>query len=372
MAEIPPYPLYNRSYLLYRLSPLHTPDASLLTPSSLKTHAQRLTSQLKGDSLRNFDLGINVDPEGSTLASLGPLEHCSWDSLGDEDAWITQHRHLVDADTSLVSTQQGTQIRGVQVTLDYEKTSYNALLLCDPDHITSPPSFTSLPLLMLKMPAPIREIFLNYLATAFDTRHAPLDLSSSFLTSTLETYLRRLTTPNSPQTVKSIVNEVSLQLSFDSPSLSHIDVTLAADDIPKFLDRGKHINPDTPFTAALSLYLKSHMALDVSHPGVNISRLSCAAFNLGNDRIRFSVPEATEISMMSSSETENSDLSPAQLAFQDVYAALVREAAGKGMFLTTGEDARGTGSSTPSAEAAGGARRGMARRGRPRSVARGT
>ena len=42
MSDIPPYPLYNRTYSLFRLSPLHHGDAPLLADRALRTHAKRL------------------------------------------------------------------------------------------------------------------------------------------------------------------------------------------------------------------------------------------------------------------------------------------------------------------------------------------
>jgi len=189
MAEYPPYPLYNRTYLLYRVSPLHHGDAPLLHEPSLRTHAKRLREQLKGDNVR----GVEVDFAGAedALPSLGPLGECSWDMIADEDAWIDHHRQSVDPEASHMSAvMTAAHARGVQVSLEYDKQSYNALLLRDPGVTTEPDAFTSLPLLLVKMPAPIRDIFLNYLRTTFDAHVAPLRLPSAFVTSSLETYFR--------------------------------------------------------------------------------------------------------------------------------------------------------------------------------------
>ncbi|KAF2279268.1 uncharacterized protein EI97DRAFT_430362 [Westerdykella ornata] len=335
MAEIPPYPLYNRTYLLCRVSPLHTGGASLFDDQVLRSHAQRLKSQLKGDNIR----GVEVDYGGSenALGKLGPLEECTWQTIGDEDDWITRHRHLVDPDASQLSAgTPAEQARGIQVTLEYEKTAYNALLLRDPSTTTSPEGFTSLPLLMLKMPAPIRTIFIHYLSTAFDAHVSTLRLPSTVLISTLESYFRRLSAPNSTQTIPDVIRQLQIQLSFPTTTtlLKHIDITLSAADVPLFVKRGKSLRPttDTPFTSALSLYLQTHLALTLSHPDVHITKITCAPITLSTDRVKISVPEVLDVSM-SEGDADAPEQSPAQLALQDLYEALVREAAGTGKFL---------------------------------------
>lgn len=333
MAEIPPYPLYNRTYLLYRVSPLHYGDSPLLNERSLRAHAQRLRSQLKGDNIR----GVEVDFAGTegALPNLGPLEDCNWDIIGDEDDWINRQRQLVDPDASQPSTSlPPEQVRGVEVTLDYEKHSYNALLLRDPESTTSPEGFTSLPLLMLKMPAPVREVFLNYLRTTFDAHVAPLKLQPTFLTSTLETYFRNLTSSSSTQSIQDVIRQLQLQLSFpnSTTSLKHMDVTIASTDVASFVKRGKLLrsSTQTPFTSALSSYLQKHLALSLSHPKIQVSKITCGAFTLSTDRLKLGVLEPLDISMLEDSTPEPSQ---GQLAVHEFYTSLVREAAGSGKFL---------------------------------------
>ncbi|KAF2684168.1 hypothetical protein K458DRAFT_418472 [Lentithecium fluviatile CBS 122367] len=333
MAEIPPYPLYNRTYLLYRVSPLHHGDAPLLHERSLRTHAKRLREQLKGDSVR----GVEVDFAGTedALPNLGPLEECSWDMIGDEDAWIDRHRHLVDPEASQLSTAMAAgQARGVEVSLEYEKQSYNALLLRDPGVTASPEAFTSLPLLLVKMPAAIRDIFLNYLRTSFDAHVAPLRLPSAFITSSLETYFRHLSASASTQTIQDVIRQVQVQLAFPNATtlLRHLDVTIAGQDVPGFVNRGKSLRDgkEKPFTAAFSTYLNKHLALDMSHPKVHISRITCGSFALGTDRLKLNAPDISVDPENSSMEEE----SAGQRAVEELYRSLVREATGTGKFLS--------------------------------------
>lgn len=351
MADIPVYPLYNRTYLLYRVSPLHTNDHPLLQESVLRTHQQRLQSQLKGDSIR----GVEVDyghQEGA-LARLGPLERCIWDLMGDEDDWINRHRHLVDPDASQLSgSMPNEQARGVHVSLEYESTTYTAMLLRDPGATRSPEGFTSLPLLMVKMPAPVRAVFLHYLETAFDAHVAPLQLSSSFLSSTLETYFRYLTAPTSTQSIREVVRQLQLKLSFPGATtqLRDLDITIPSSDVEGFVQRGKMLDKTekASFTGALSTYLQKHLALNLNHPKVLLSQISCASLTLGTDRLKLAVPQASEVSMIDDVHS-TPGASPSQLALADLYASLVREATGTGRFLISEDSVITDGASSPPA-----------------------
>jgi hypothetical protein len=337
MAHIPAYPLYNRTYSLYRLSPLHCHDTPLLVEASLRTHAKRLKEQLKGDNVR----GVQVDfARAEDTAKLGPLEECSWELLGDEEAWIDRHRQSMDPDASqLSSLSQLTpdRARGLEVSLEYEKQSYNALLLRDPGATSSPQGFTSLPLLLVKMPGPIRDIFLNYLRTTFDAHVAPLKLPSPFITSSLETYFRHLAARHSTQSIQDIIRQLHLQLAFSNTTtiLKHIDITIAGADVSGFVDRGRLLKDthNKPFTAALTAYLKQHLALDISHPKVQISRVACNSFHLGTERLKLVAPDPLADTSFSDQGDASQDASASELAVQELYTSLVREAAGSGKFL---------------------------------------
>ncbi|RMZ71897.1 CENP-A-nucleosome distal centromere subunit CENP-L [Pyrenophora seminiperda CCB06] len=333
MADIPPYPLYNRTYSLYRTSPLHHGETPLLRHASLRTHAKRLKEQLKGDSVR----GVQVDFQAADdTARLGPLQECSWDLLGDEDDWID--RHAADADESQLSLAvRPERARGIEVSLEYEKQSYNALLLRDPDVTSSPDAFTALPLLLVKMPGPIRDVFVNYLRTNFDAHVAPLRLPSPFISSSLETYFKHLASRSSTQSIQHVIRQLHIQLAFPNTTslLKHVDITIAGADVAGFVDRGRSLK-DThskPFTAALFSYLKHHLALDASHPNVQISRISCNSFHLGTERLKIVAPDTLADTSFSDQGGASQDASAGQLAVHDLYTSLVREATGSGKFL---------------------------------------
>ncbi|KAK3201265.1 hypothetical protein GRF29_185g359418 [Pseudopithomyces chartarum] len=360
VPDVPAYPLYHRSYLLYRLSPLHTPRDPLLQQPALDAHARRLRDQLQGDRLRGVDVraggGASDAPQPDRdhhHHPLGPLQRCTWDLLGDDDAWIDRHRQRLPVSPELA--------RGIDIALEYESQSYNALLLRDPKATTtstSPPAAsTALPLMLVKMPAPVRHIFLDYLSTAFDVHVVPLRLSSAFVTSTLETYLRHLTHPQSTQSVQDVIRQLHVQLSFPNATtlLRHLDVTIAARDLPAFLARAKSLKNarDTPFTAALSAYMKKHFALDINHPNVQVSRIACASFVLGTDRLKLMAPDISDASIASSDTPE---ASAAELAVQEFYTSLVSEATGTASYLPDHFSVE-TRSSTPSSVASASADR---------------
>lgn len=328
MNDIPPYPIYNRTYNLYRLSPLHHGDSHLLTDRTLRTHAKRLRDQLKGDNVR----GVQVDfASAEDTAKLGPLEECTWDLLGDEDAWIDHHRQLQDSEASQLPP---TEVRGIEVSLEYEKQSYNALLLRDTSNTITPEGFSALPLLLVKMPGPVREIFLEYLQTTFDAHVAPLRLSSTFITGSLETYFEHLSASTSTQSIQDVVRQLNVQLAFPNTTtlLKHIDVTISAADVPGFVTRGKRAR-DNPFTNALSSYLAKHLALDIFHPKVQISRISCNSFHLGTERLKLAAPDTLADTSFSDEGGASQEASAGQLAVEEFLTSLVREAAGSGKLL---------------------------------------
>ncbi|KAF2502495.1 hypothetical protein BU16DRAFT_10343 [Lophium mytilinum] len=354
--DIPPYPLYNSTYHLYRVSPLYHGDSPILQERALQKNARRLRDVLKGDNLR----GVQVDfaSADSAVANCGPLNECEWTMIGDESSWDDYHQQSQSEE----STQSVTPdtARGIAVDLYYARHSYNALLLRDPGVTTSPADFTHFPLLLVRMPAPIREIFLNYLATTFDAKVSPFKPSPTFLTSTLESHLTHLTDPSSSQTIPDIIKVLQLQLSFPtltSTSLKNIDINIAREDIPGFRTRGglilresrtqprtRSINSNTPFMAALSEYLVAHLALRLGdNKNVYISKVACGAFALSTDgKIKLYTPPPVTAG---GSEDGNvpTDYSAAELAMRDLYASLVREATRQGPFLNEDagvEDAR--------------------------------
>ncbi|KAI9696784.1 MAG: hypothetical protein M1836_005146 [Candelina mexicana] len=320
------YPLYSTTFILHRISPLYIGDTpKLLQNEYLAEHARRFRDILKGDVLR----GVHIHSELSIhegLGKAGGLEECRWTVLDDEQTWAeTQKRQLAHEEgngtpRAEASALNAAKAKGVLVEIEYEKITYQAILLGDPQPQTpeTDDGFIHLPLLLTRMPGALRATFLEYLATTFDTRTSQLKLPTDFLPTVLERFFADLTadqnTPQRSETIKSIVGDVQLTFKFSAsipPLLRSFDLDIPSTDLPLFLSAGQNLllaksHPSTspahrkrkreaaaphhstteknvqgPFLTALSSYLASHMALNLSHPGIAISKVACRAFVLG-------------------------------------------------------------------------------------------
>ncbi|MBE7181842.1 MAG: hypothetical protein INR71_11665, partial [Terriglobus roseus] len=208
-------------------------------------------------------------------------------------------------------------------------------LLRDPDADDfAVDGFTSLPLLLVRMPAPLRDALVEYLSTAFDCRVSPLKLSSAFLSSSMELFLRRLGAKSSSGDSGALDKGVQVQLAFPTvaPALRNLDVSVPRDDIPGFLAHGHALQRSVaacstsrsgPFTRALEYYMKHHLALDCSHPDVHVSKVVCGPLALSADgKIKLFAPQPLPGS-------EDGELSPSELATRDFYASLCALAGGE-------------------------------------------
>jgi len=313
------YPLYGSTFTLFRASPLYHGSDALF--DNLHLYGKRLRENLAGDRARGMLL-TDLQPE---LAGTGSLESCEWSLLGNEMAWE-------DEDIEV----QSDNARGIQVDLKFERARYSALLLGDRTKMSSTPGFVSLPLLLIRMPATLREIFVDFLSTTFDTRISPMKLRSSFLTSSLEQLLRQ-TVPQGDEDptldLESLTKGLGLQLAFPSvtPHLKSLDMVITKDDIREFLSRGKELwrqnqrgqrsqndqfsRPSSsitgPFTAALSAYLSNHIAMELDNPAIVVSKVALGPFALAGEG---------KVKVLNSST-----------AAVDFWDALIQEASGSGL-----------------------------------------
>src|ERR1700760_3566664 len=302
-----PYPLYKSTFSIYRVSPLYHGKAPLL--SNLNVHAKRLRDEITGDSMRGIQIANEL--AGITSASTaGPLQSCTWDLLGDEPTWEKLHASE-DEDDDEISALMGVNSQealGIHVQVKYERLAYSAILLGDADRKTTVSNFTNFPLLLLKMPAALRELFLNYLATTFDARITPMKLRPHFLGSLLEHILdSTVSTSDSGLEVDmtAFPRGLQLQLSFPSvtPNFKNMDISLSQEDLIQFVRQGQslwdqrslttkslseHLPPSKspvtgPFTTALSAYLSHHLALNFEHPAVVLEKIAIGPFAFGSD-----------------------------------------------------------------------------------------
>ena len=292
-SQQPIYPLYNKTYPLHRLSPLH--NLSSLSPASLTQHARRLLSILRGDVLRGVRVGFESIGDG--VVNAGRLESCEWKLLANAEAWERQQH----ADEAEQEDNMAKETAGVWIELEYEKTNYTALLLRNPrprrdrgNEASAAPAEEGeihLPLLLTHMPSALRSTLQDYLTTTFDARIEETRLSSTFLAAALEGFLADLS-PLGAAGMAKVVKDLQITLAFRipvTPSLRTLDVTIRREDVWGFLVKGKSTAAGKDgggakaFMSALGGYLKAHLALDITHEDVRVSKVACGGFVLARD-----------------------------------------------------------------------------------------
>lgn len=308
-------------------------------------------------------LSDDVGDEGSGRA--GALKGCEWTVLREERGGLrsgdgegrregtgrgartrTRNRtrmRAADAEAEVEGEEEEEAV-GVHVVIRYEKNTYTAVLLRSPQREReeetkeSDAIFTHLPLLLTRMPAPLRSTLTSYLASTFDCQVSALRLSSGFLVGALEGWLEDLSGGvdggdgsetgrqglASDMEVKEVVKDVHVTFSFAppvAPALKSLDVVVAAADIVRFVRAGEKIlrhqgrQPESdaqrsrsrkrkrmgadaegegggvmsgsPFMAGLGQHLDAQMAMNFRHSGVQVAKIACGAFVLaGEGRVR--------------------------------------------------------------------------------------
>lgn len=292
-----PYPLYNTTFTLHRLSPLYVGRATPLDNTTLLPYARRFRDVLVGDVLRGVRVGLGADEDA--LARVGALQTVTWKVLVAEDAWDYAAGDDTQADES-IEFGPG---RGICVTITYEKANYVAILLRSQRvQKEEEPGFQRFPLLLTRMPGSLRETFTEFLENNFDARISVLRMGPLYIPSALELYVENCLVGEDDQEtnheensdrLKRILKDVQVVIGFDLPSgsgsLKTIDIFIAREDLPRFLQRGGKIPKDPhakegqkmPFMDALTLYVHTHLALNLRHEDVKILRVACGAFVLG-------------------------------------------------------------------------------------------
>ncbi|KFZ17268.1 hypothetical protein V502_04647, partial [Pseudogymnoascus sp. VKM F-4520 (FW-2644)] len=288
----PTYPLYNTTYTLHRLSPLHS-----FLPSSLPSHATALHEILTGSTLRGVRIGL--DTSSDALSRAGALRSVTMRPLRSPAGWEAVHAVDEPDDTDAVDEEGW----GVIIEIGYEKAGYTAILLRDINGsvVEGEEGFTHLPLLLTRLPPPLRATLLEFLATRFDTRASPLHLPSLFLKKALGGYIDALVEGGGD--VKSAVRDVVISLAFpaggamEGGELKTIDLTIPRDDLTGFLERGHSTSTTTttpttaaaketaehPLWTALQTYTTSHLSLSLSHPSVSVLKIACGAFVMAGE-----------------------------------------------------------------------------------------
>ena len=309
-----PYPLYNTTFTLHRVSSLYTGVNHPLNNAALQQHAKRFRDILAGDVLRGVRIGLGSEDEA--LARVGALQSVTWQVLAGEDLWDVDEESRMDS--SMDHGAGNGNGNGILVQISYEKMAYRALLLRKDrekgqDEIDGQKeSFQHFPLLLTRMPAPLRETFADFLTTTFDARVAVLHLSSPYLTTAFEKYIsdccidedgEALDPIQLSSVLRKIVKDVQVLIGFDLPttSLQTMEFHIAQEDIPRLVQRGKKVGDgESPFMNALESFVRAHLALDIKHVKVRILRIACGAFVLGAEgRVKLTEPGVDAVQMRS-------------------------------------------------------------------------
>ncbi|OQD61186.1 hypothetical protein PENPOL_c018G09845 [Penicillium polonicum] len=292
--------LFNTSWTIHRLSPLHHGnDCETLLDNqvALKIYATRLRDHITGGILAGIHTSTSAaDDDG--LSKTGALKDCLWRPISPQSLR-----------NEAPSRSQDITFPGILVTLEYENIVYKAALLADTKSSTNQRTgSTSLPLLLTRFPTALRQTFIDFLSTNFDTYCSPLRLPSSFLCAGLEMYIDTLRTqrPGTSDTVEDVIKELQLTLSFSSsiaPALRSLNFGVARASLAGFLrdqpgesapkSRSLQRKLRSPFIANLTSYLETHLAMKLDLDGsssdqaakqhVRLSKVACAAFVLGGE-----------------------------------------------------------------------------------------
>ncbi|KAH8602083.1 kinetochore complex Sim4 subunit Fta1-domain-containing protein, partial [Bisporella sp. PMI_857] len=307
-----PYPLYDTTFTLHRLSPLYAGANAPLDNTALNQHARTLRDILVGDVLRGVHVGLDLD---DVLARVGSLQAVNWRRLLKEDIWVSEHD-----DATIHSVDNISDTCGILIKISYERASYSAVLLKHAQGeevydttMEEADGFEHFPLLLTRMPGSLRETFTKFLSSTFDTRASILHLGGTYLTDALEKYITSLLTDEDGVSIRSvqagsmvarIIKDVQIVIGFDVPStipsLKTMDFIVAKEEVERLIQTGKNIGEkDTgqphPFMAAFSDYLNSHLALDITHERVKILRIACGAFVVGSEgKIKLTNPAYIE------------------------------------------------------------------------------
>lgn len=360
-------PFYSTTFSAHRVSPLYLGNEVLTTPR-LQLLAQRLRDRLVGDVVRGVEVGMDGD---ALISRAGALEGVEMRWVGVADVLGFPLSLDVDGDDLDSAAARLRGQKALHIALRYEMASCTALLLppltetgqhqpqdsgqtrffIDPSsQLTDPSQFILLPLLLLRMPAPLKSIISEFLATTFDCRVSSMRLGTRSLVHSWESWIRAAGVPSRGPLAKDAVlslgfyippkNESSTRptesldgeegkTTADQPlGLKSVDVIIPAVELRRFVAAGKRLaqtqdsqsassaaagweNDDgqrsrlagrlheegwgwrtsegserQPFTEALACYLKEHLALNLRHPGVRLVKIACGGFVMSETRLK--------------------------------------------------------------------------------------
>lgn len=341
MEQASPWQLFNTSWTLHKLSPLHHGkdfETLLDNPAALNAYATRLRDQLTGDVLAGLHANLMTTGDDA-LAKTGALKGCLWQPIS--------------TGSGSSSRRAAASFPGILVTLEYENITYKAALLADAEALSRADvqreGSTFLPLLLTKFPSALRHTFITFLSSNFDTYCSNLRLPSPFLCAGLESFMDELrsasTSSAANETVEEVIRELQLTLAFSpsiAPALRSLNVSIARASLAGFLrdDSGKSKRTlreklRSPLIGNLTSYLETHLAMKLDLDGssqskvarqhVRLSKVACAAFVLGSEgRVKLVVARPADDEDPDQARDEQRP--PALLASETLLRMVIRKA----------------------------------------------
>ncbi len=274
----------NTTFSLHRISPLFV-GREPLTPDRLGRLAARLRDTLVGDVVRGLEIGL--DGGDSVMGRAGALEAVILE-------WVA-----VDA---ILDTAN----KGIQLSLQYENAVSTALLLPQQDEAAATSQFAHFPLLLLRMPAPLKTVVTDFLADTFDCRIGHLRLGTDDMVRAWESWVRDAGLPTKGPLAKDAVftlgfhlpqpkavagGETNEESATEGLGIKAIDIIIPSQDLRRFLSAGRPLSrsdegQQRPFFAAIAQYMEHHLALNLRHPSVRVTRIACGGFVLSEGRIK--------------------------------------------------------------------------------------
>ncbi|KAB5540592.1 kinetochore complex Sim4 subunit Fta1-domain-containing protein [Coniochaeta sp. 2T2.1] len=397
----PGVPFYNTTFSTHRVSPLYVGDGPLGV-QQFGTLAKRLRDLLVGDVVRGVEVGLNGDD--AVMARAGTLKavDIGWSSLGsilgidaetvdnmDGEGGRPLSRDLGSdigavPDSTWHDGATSRQVRGIcsrqalHISIQYECALCTAVLLPEleeeknssrwegptgevgePDISQDPvpydpdsDQFHNFPLLLIRMPAPLRSVIIDFLSSTFDCRISPLRLGTQTLLTNLERWITISKSMHNSATSKDVVITLGFLLPASDGDnyeqglydlgLKSIDVIISHSDLYRFRREGtksKHRDAAAgskrkfafadhvakrrrkdghvlgegwdwrhkggrdsatasgtaasyPLTEALGTYFEEHMALNLFDPKTKIVKVACGGFVMSEGRLKlFSITE---------------------------------------------------------------------------------
>ena len=319
------HPLLSTTFILHRLAPLHNfpslkpsdhPSTGRRVTSPFKHHERALTNLLKGEVLRGVNIGASSDGDNN-LSKLGRLRGCKWRLLPTLSAhrdWIIERESWIGGEEDndkggvgedwALAAQESADVLGVEIMFDYERGGGGcvAYLLGRPPQYENGQkdkagAFTSLPLLLTRLPTALVDVLTGYLAQSFDTLVTPMEAGSGWIEGVLEKYLGEVEHRRRRGTGKDIT--LSFRTQGVGTGVKIVTVGIHRGDIADFLNKGKIIlagddtpkskrkrdegpaKPQTqgPFMAAVEKYMGEMMGI---YPGkLRLTKVACGGFVVG-------------------------------------------------------------------------------------------